>query len=82
MSVMAQAEELAIFGQNLIELQAEFAGFANKVTSRLPQGCDTPAAKGVIEQASRLSGLLRQCAELAGQTGAVAKQEAARLKGG
>ena len=82
MSMTANAEMLATFGQKLTELQGEFAGFANKVTNGFPQGCDTPAAKAIFEQANRLSGLLRQCAELAGQTGAVAKQEAQRIKGG
>jgi len=82
MSMIADAEALAVFGQKLIELQSEFAGFANKATNGFPERCNTSTAKQVFEQANRLSALLRQCAELAGQTGAVAKQEAQRIKGG
>jgi hypothetical protein len=73
---------LAQFGQKVSEIQAELAGFAGKVTNGFPDSCDTPTAKQVFEQAGRLSALLKQCAELAGQTGAVAKQEASRIQGG
>ena len=82
MTMAADAQMLAQFGQKLIELQGEFAGFANKVKNGFPERCDTPTAKQVFEQANRLSTLLRQCAELSGQTGAVAKQEAQRILGG
>jgi hypothetical protein len=82
MTTTSDAHMLAQFGQNLSEIQAELAGFAGKVTNRIPGGCDTPVAKQVFEQAERLSSLLKQCAELAGQTGAVAKQEASRILGG
>lgn len=82
MSLSSDAIALEQFGKKVSEIQGELTGYAGKVTSGFPTSCDTPAAKRVFEQATRLGTLLRQAAELAGQTGAVAQQEARRIQGG
>ena len=82
MATSHDAEMLAQFGQRANAAGAQCAEFANRVTAGFPHSCDTPKAKQIKGQAEQLSGLLKQCSELANQIGSGAVQEASRILGG
>jgi len=82
MSMANNAEMLAQFGQRVNAMGAQCAEYANRATTGFPHACDTPKAKQLYGQAQQLSGLLKQCAELANQIGAGSIQEASRILGG
>ena len=82
MATSTGAQMLAEFGQRVSAMGAQCGEFANRATAGFPHSCDTPKAKQIKAQAEQLSGLLKQCAELANQVGSGSVQEASRILGG